>query len=32
MQSPDSRFDIGSESALVRLFEAPKEASLEALR
>jgi len=28
MQSPDSRFDIGSEAALVRLFEAPKEASL----
>jgi uncharacterized protein len=28
MQTPDPRFDIGSESALVRLFEAPKEASL----
>jgi PPOX class probable FMN-dependent enzyme len=28
MQSPDPRFDIGSESALMRLFEAPKEASL----
>ncbi len=28
MQSPDSRFDIGSESDLVRLFAAPKEASL----
>jgi hypothetical protein len=28
MQSPDSRFDIGSESDLVRLFEAPKEVSL----
>jgi hypothetical protein len=28
MQPPDSRFDICSESALVRLFEAPKEMSL----
>jgi PPOX class probable FMN-dependent enzyme len=28
MQSPDPRFDIDSESALVRLFEAPKEVSL----
>jgi len=28
MQSPDPRFDICSESALVRLFDAPKEASL----
>ena len=28
MQSPDPRFDICSESALVRLFDAPKEVSL----